>query len=91
VAHGALFPNGKVTLAWDTQYSSVGVYDSMEQMEAIHCHHGATKIEWVVETGLGYPYKLEPGNFYVFGDRIFDYTTKGSLAVHPINKPESTR
>jgi hypothetical protein len=91
VAHGALFPSGKVALSWDTQYRSVGVYDSMEQMEAIHCHHGATVVEWETFSSTpDKPIKLEPGNFYIYGDRIFNMTRNGSLIIEPI-KPKSTR
>jgi hypothetical protein len=49
VAHGALFPNGVVTLAWDVagKPGSTVVYQSYEDMCAIHLHHGATRVEWV--------------------------------------------
>jgi hypothetical protein len=46
VAYGALFPNGKVALTWISPHTSVGIYDSIEAVEAIHGHGGATVIEW---------------------------------------------
>jgi hypothetical protein len=46
VAEGAQFSNGKVVLAWLTVPSSVGVYDSMENMVNIHGHGGATQVQW---------------------------------------------
>jgi hypothetical protein len=46
IAEGVVFSNGKVTLSWLTQYKSVGVYDSLDDVEAIHCHGGYTEIAW---------------------------------------------
>ena len=47
VAEGVLFSTGKCVLAWVTEYQSVAVYDSIEELEAIHGHNGRTKIEWL--------------------------------------------
>lgn len=47
VAEGVLFSTGRVVLNWVTGYSSVGVYDNLEQMIAIHGHGGKTVVEWV--------------------------------------------
>lgn len=47
VAEGVLFSTGKTVLAWTTKYTSVAVYDSLAEMEAIHGHQGRTSIEWV--------------------------------------------
>lgn len=49
VAYGALFPNGKAALVWNTPYKSVGVYDSMTDLEAIHCHGGLTEVVYMGE------------------------------------------
>jgi len=46
IAEGVVFSNGKVTLSWLTQYKSVGVYDCLSDVEAIHCHGGFTEIAW---------------------------------------------
>lgn len=47
VAEGALFSNNKAVLTWTTKYTSVGIYDSLAEMEAIHGHQGRTRIEWI--------------------------------------------
>lgn len=44
VAEGTEYSNGKVTLSWVTQYKSIGVYDSIHEVEVIHGHSGKTKI-----------------------------------------------
>lgn len=49
VAEGVLFSSGKAVLAWTTKYRSVGVYDSLAELEAIHGHEGRTKLEWLEE------------------------------------------
>ena len=50
VAEGIQFSTGKCVLAWVTKYISVAVYDSIEELEAIHGHDGRTKIVWCDET-----------------------------------------
>lgn len=47
VAEGCVFTNGKVALAWISQYRSVTVFDSLEEVEQIHGHDGRTTIQWV--------------------------------------------
>ena len=49
VAEGVLFSTGKAVIAWTTKYTSVAVYDSLAELEAIHGHEGRTTIEWVDE------------------------------------------
>jgi len=51
VAQGIEFDNGKVAMCWLTETSSVAVYDSIEHVERIHSHEGATVIEWVRQPG----------------------------------------
>ena len=46
VAEGVQFTSGKSVLAWMTGVSSVAVYDSIDELEAIHGHEGATKVVW---------------------------------------------
>lgn len=46
VAEGVEFSNGKCVLNWLTAWSSVAVYDSIEDVEAIHGHNGKTIIVW---------------------------------------------
>jgi len=47
VACGVQFPNGKASLSWQTQHTSVAVYDDIETVEAIHGHRGMTRVVWV--------------------------------------------
>ena len=47
VAFGTVYPNGKVTLCWNTKFNSVAVYDSMEDVVEIHCHGDSSSIEVV--------------------------------------------
>ncbi len=49
VAEGVQFFNGKCTLTWITEFSSVAVYDSIDLVEKIHGHNGKTVIVWVDE------------------------------------------
>ena len=47
VAEGVQFSRGKVALTWLTQFTSIVIYDGMDQVEAIHEHNGKTRIEWL--------------------------------------------
>jgi len=47
IAEGVLFDTGKAVLAWRTAYRSVAVYDSIEDLIAIHGHEGKTHIAWL--------------------------------------------
>lgn len=45
VAVGVRFPNGKCVVTWLTDKSSVSVYDTMQDVVAIHGHGGATLVK----------------------------------------------
>ena len=47
VAEGVQFSRGEVALSWLTQFTSIVIYDGMDQIEAIHGHNGKTRIEWI--------------------------------------------
>lgn len=47
VAEGIEFSRGKCVIAWLTEYESLAIYDSIEELEVIHCHEGKTIIEWL--------------------------------------------
>jgi hypothetical protein len=49
VAEGVIFTDGRVAMRWLTGVRSTAVYDSIEDVEAIHGHEGRTRI--VMETG----------------------------------------
>lgn len=44
VAEGVMFKNGNCVLHWLTQYSSLGIYETVEQLEKIHGHMGHTEV-----------------------------------------------
>ena len=46
VAEGTRFSSGKCVLAWLTQFQSVAVYDSIEELENVHGHNGKTVVVW---------------------------------------------
>lgn len=47
VAEGIVFSTGRAVLQWVTRLHSVAVYDSMEDLQAIHGHDGRTTVEWI--------------------------------------------
>ena len=47
VADGVVFPRGTTIIEWRGELSSTAIYKSIEDLEAIHGHNGATKIVWV--------------------------------------------
>lgn len=44
VAEGVVFSNGWCALTWLTVHTSVAFYPGIDTLEAIHGHHGATRI-----------------------------------------------
>lgn len=51
VAWGCQFPDGVVVLRWNTIHTSTGIYASVQDVEAIHGHDGATKVVWLDDGG----------------------------------------
>jgi DNA polymerase-3 subunit epsilon len=46
VAAGCVLPSGKVVLEWRGPRASITLHENIENVIAIHCHNGATVIEW---------------------------------------------
>jgi hypothetical protein len=46
VAEGVQFDDGQVAVSWFGKHHCVSVWPSVEDVEAIHGHEGATVIEW---------------------------------------------
>ena len=46
VADGVVFPDGVTVVRWRGKRQSTVVWPSIEDVEAIHGHGGATRIEW---------------------------------------------
>lgn len=47
VAEGVVFCDGTVALRWRGAHKSSAIYESIEEVEAIHLHRGATVIRWL--------------------------------------------
>ena len=47
VAEGVVFASGKAVMTWLTQYSSVAIYESIDDLVTIHTHGGLTRLEWI--------------------------------------------
>lgn len=47
VAEGIQFSTGKCALAWVSEFFSIAIYDSIEELNAIHGHNGNTQIIWL--------------------------------------------
>lgn len=44
VARGVIFPSGKVVMEWQTFHSSMGSFDNIDDVIAIHGHDGKTLV-----------------------------------------------
>lgn len=44
VARGCVLPSHRCILEWYTQYETIGIYDNLEQIRAIHGHENATEL-----------------------------------------------
>ena len=49
VAEGVSFTNSVAVLCWQTETYSTAVYRSVEDVETLHGHDGATEIVWIDE------------------------------------------
>ena len=47
IAEGVVSSEGKVVLFWLTKHKSIGIYDSIDEVKAIHCHGDTTEIGWI--------------------------------------------
>ncbi len=46
VAEGCRFSDGSAVMRWLTPYRSTVVFDSIDDLIAIHGHHGDSRLEW---------------------------------------------
>ena len=51
VADGVEFPDGTTVIRWRGERQSTVVWPSIEDVEAIHGHGGATRIVWIDQRG----------------------------------------
>jgi hypothetical protein len=47
VAEGVVFTDSTVALRWLTSLKSTALYDSIDDVVAIHGHGGATEVRWI--------------------------------------------
>jgi hypothetical protein len=47
VAQGVEFDDGTVAMRWLSEHTSTAIYEHIGDVETIHGHNGATKIEWL--------------------------------------------
>lgn len=47
VAEGICFSNGRCVLSWKTETSSIGIYDDIGRVIAVHGHGGDTELVWI--------------------------------------------
>jgi hypothetical protein len=47
VAWGLWFPDSRCVLRWTTSTASTAVYDSLDDVRAIHGHEGKTEVRWL--------------------------------------------
>ena len=47
VAEGTQYHDGQCTLSWFGKHHSLEVHPSIEQIEVLHGHAGATVVEWL--------------------------------------------
>lgn len=59
VTDGIEFDDGTVIMKWNTDTSSVAIYQSIEDVVIIHGHQGKTVVEWSDEDFDVYPDWLE--------------------------------
>ncbi|WP_411955519.1 hypothetical protein ACKXGF_07400 [Alkalibacillus sp. S2W] len=46
VATGVVLPSGKAIMEWLSEHTSVAIYESIEELEAIHGHNGRTVVKF---------------------------------------------
>jgi len=47
VSWGVVFPDGKVVTRWNGNIAQVSVWESIEEVRAIHGHGGKTRVVWL--------------------------------------------
>jgi len=46
VAEGVMFENGKVALAWLSDYATVTLFENVKDVVTLHGHNGETELIW---------------------------------------------
>lgn len=69
VAEGVLFSDGRGVIRWCGQYSSITMWESLDQLIKVHGHNGATRLRWVDSDVAVQPHPDAP-NFPRIGGTI---------------------
>ena len=51
VAEGVCFSSGKCVISWLSSMPSIGVFDSVDELLAVHGHKGKTVVRWLDPDG----------------------------------------
>lgn len=78
VAWGVVFPDGKVATRWNGAVAQTCVWDSIADVEAIHGHGGATRVEWL-DGERGRADRLQAQvDAGIDADRLYEYLAEWS-------------
>lgn len=47
VASGIQFPNGKCAMSWHSRYTSIAIYDTIEDLIAVHSHGDKSEVKFI--------------------------------------------
>lgn len=68
VTNGIEFDDGTVVMVWNTDTTSVAVYQDIEDVVIIHGHNGKTVVEWTDED-----FEVDPP--FLHGSKALEYLT----------------
>lgn len=55
IAEGVVFSDGTAVLRWTCEHTSTAIYDSVEELMAIHGHGGTTRLQFLDRPGRSSP------------------------------------
>lgn len=47
MAEGVQFSSGRCVVSWRTSAASIGIYDDIDRVIAVHGHSGDTELVWI--------------------------------------------
>ena len=53
VAFGVMFSDGVTVTRWNSDVAQTCVWQSFDEVDAVHGHGGRTRIEWIDSAGIG--------------------------------------
>ncbi len=88
IANGVIYPNGKVSMCWTGELSSIVIYDNIDIVEKIHGHNGCTEICYIF---LDKNYKDKKENMYSVQLYKNHYEEHGHTCYHYKNKESAEK